>query len=93
LLLPASSAGESVGDVTGLAGASVGSAVGLTGSGDGAGAVDAADDAGDGGKVASFCIAPDEPAVVDEHPATAAVTSTKPTVSSFMRVVIAVPDL
>jgi hypothetical protein len=43
--------------------------------------------------VASFCIAPDEPAVVDEHPATAAVTSTTPTVSSFMRVIIAVPDL
>jgi len=88
LLWPPSSAGESVGDATGLAGASVGSAVGVTGSGDGAGAVEAADDAA-GARVTSFCIAPDEPAVVFEHPATAAVTSTNPTVSSCIRVLIA----
>ena len=89
--MPPSSAGESVGDATGLAGASVGSAVGVTGSGDGAGAVEAADDAV-GAKVTSFCIAADDPVVVDEHPATAAVTSTKPTVSSFNRVLIAYLD-
>ena len=90
LLVPPSSAGESVGDATGLAGASVGAAVGVTGSGDGAGAVEAADDAAE--SVASFCTAPDEP-VVEEHPATAAVTSTTPTVSSFKRVLIAFPNL
>ena len=65
----------------------------MTGSGDGAGAVEVADDAAadaddDVGAVASFCTAPDEPAVVDEHPAIAAVASTSPTVSSFMRVLI-----
>ena len=65
--------GDSVGDATGLAGASVCAAVGLTGSGDGAGAVEAADDAAaeDAEAVAAFCTAPDEPAVVDEHPAIA----------------------
>jgi hypothetical protein len=41
---------------------------------------------------ASSCTAPDEPAV-DEHPATAAVTSTNPTVSSFSGVLIALPNL
>ena len=58
--------------------------MGVTGSGDGAGAVEAADD--DAEEVAAFCTAPDEPAVVDEHPAIAAVASTNPTVSSFSRV-------
>ena len=74
---------ESVGDATGLAGASVCAAVGLTGSGDGAGAVEAADDAAaeDAEAVAAFCTAPDEPAVVDEHPAIAAVASTSPAVA------------
>ena len=48
---------------------------------------DAAADAG-----VSFCTAPDE-ASVDEHPATAAVTSTTPTVSSFKRVLIASSNL
>jgi hypothetical protein len=80
---------ESVGDATGLAAASVGSTVGVTGSGDGAGPVEAGDDAADD---ASSCIAPDEPAV-DEHPATAAVTSTTPTVSNFRRVLTAFPNL
>ena len=83
--------GESVGDATGLAGASVGAAVGVTGSGDGAGAVEAADDDA-AAEEASSCTAPDEPAV-DEHPATATVTSTNPTVSSFKRVLIAYPVL
>ena len=81
--------GESVGDATGLVVAPVGATVGVTGSGDGAGAVEAADD-DDAAEEASSCTAPDEP-VVDEHPATAAVTSTSPTVNSFMRVLIAVP--
>ena len=92
LLLPPSSAGESVGDATGLAGASVGATVGVTGSAEEVGPVEAADDAAadaddDAEAVAAFCTAPDEP-VVDEHPATAAVTSTTPTVSSFIRVLI-----
>ena len=70
--------------------------MGVTGSGDGAGAVEVADDAAadaddDAGAVAAFCTAPDEP-VVDEHPAIAAVASTSPTVSSFMRVLIASLD-
>jgi hypothetical protein len=83
--------GESVGDATGLAGASVGAAVGLTtGAAEEVGPAD--DDVGDGVEVASSCIAPAGPAVVDEHPATAAVTSTNPTVSSFIRVLIAFPD-
>ncbi len=82
--------GESVGDATGLVGASVGPLVGVTGSGDGAGSVDAAADAD---AVASSCTAPDEPVVVDEHPAIAAVTSTNPTVSSFKGVLIAFPNL
>jgi hypothetical protein len=87
--------GESVGDATGLAGASVGAGLGLTGSGDGAGLVEAADaDAGaDAANSTSSCIAPAGPAVVDEHPATAAVTSTNPTVRSFMRVLIACSNL
>ena len=55
--------------------------------GDGAGAVEAADDDA-AAEEASSCTAPDEPAV-DEHPATATVTSTNPTVSSFKRVLIA----
>ena len=84
--------GESVGDATGLAGASVGATVGVTGSAEEVGPVEAADDAAadaddDAEAVAAFCTAPDEP-VVDEHPATAAVTSTTPTVSSFIRVLI-----
>ena len=90
LLLPPSSAGESVGDATGLAGASVGAAVGVTGSGGGTGAVEAADD--DAEAVAASCTAPDESAVVDEHPAIAAVARTSPTVSSFMRVLMASLD-
>ena len=81
--------GESVGDATGLAVAAVGSAVGVAGSGDGAGAVGAADE--DAEAVASSCIAPDEPAVVDEHPAITAAASASPTVSSLMRVPITVP--
>ena len=60
-------------------------------SGDGAGAVEAADDDA-AAEEASSCTAPDEPAV-DEHPATATVTSTNPTVSSFKRVLIAYPVL
>ena len=76
--------GRSVGDATGLAEASVGAGLGLTGSGDGAGPAEAADDDA-AAEEASSCTAPDEP-VVDEHPATAAVTSTNPTVSSFMPV-------
>ena len=84
LLLPPSSAGESVGDAVGLAVAPVGPGLGVTGSGDGAGLVEAADD--DAEALASSCTAPNEPAVVDEHPAIAAVTSANPTVSSFRRV-------
>ena len=66
----------------------------MTGSGTGAGAVEAADDAAadaadDAEAVASFCTAPDEPAVVDEHPAIAAVASTTPMVSVLKRVLIA----
>ena len=85
--------GESVGDATGLAVAPVGSAVGVAGSGDGAGAVGTADeDANEPAEaVASSCIAPDEPAVVDEHPAITAAASASPTVSNLMRVPIAVP--
>jgi hypothetical protein len=50
------------------------------------------DDAGaDAANSTSSCIAPADPAVVDEHPATAAVTSTNPTVNSFRRLLIAVP--
>ena len=62
----------------------------MTGSGDGAGLVEAADDAGadDAEAVAAFCTAPDEP-VVDEHPAIAAVTSTNPTVNVLKGVLIA----
>ena len=73
--------------------APVGSTVGVAGSGDGAGAVGAADEDADdaAGAVASSCIAPDEPAVVDEHPAITAVASASPTVSSLIRVPIAVP--
>ncbi len=56
----------------------------MTGSGDGAGPVEAADD--DAEALASSCTAPNEPAVVDEHPAIAAVTSANPTVSGFRRV-------
>ena len=89
--MPPSSGGESVGDATGLAGASVGATVGVTGSGDGAGAVEAADDDA-AAEEASSCTAPDEPAV-DEHPATVAVTNTTPTVSSFKGVLIAFPNL
>ena len=85
--LAPSSAGESVGDATGFAGASVGSAVGVTGSGDGVGPVEAVDDA-DAEAVTSFCIAPDDPVVVDEHPAIAAVASTIPMVSVLKRVLI-----
>ena len=85
--MPPSSAGESVGDATGLAGASVGSAVGVTGSGDGVGPVEAVDDA-DAEAVTSFCIAPDDPVVVDEHPAIAAVASTAAMVSVSKRVLI-----
>ena len=73
-------------------GESVGVATGL----DGAGPVDAAGEApadtdDDAEGVASSYIAPGEP-VVDEHPATAAVTSTSPTLSSFMRGLIASLD-
>ena len=78
--------GDSVGDAVGLAVAPVGPGLGLTGSGDEVGPADADDDAADDAEaVAAFGIVPDEPAV-DEHPATAAVTSANPTVSSFMRV-------
>jgi len=93
--------GESVGDATGLAGASVGAAVGLTtGAGEEVGSADDDDDAGDGAggsgagaAATSSCIAPAGNAVVDEHPATAAVTSTNPTVRSFIRVLIACSNL
>jgi hypothetical protein len=87
--------GDSVGVATGLAGASVDAGLGPTGSGDWAGLVETADaDAGaDAANSTSSCIAPADPAVVDEHPATAAVTSTNPTVSSFRRVLISHPDL
>ena len=68
--------------------------MGVTGSVDGAGPVEAAEDAtADDEEFAAFSTAPDEPAVVDEHPATAAVTSTIPTVISFMRVLIAFSHL
>jgi hypothetical protein len=65
----------------------------VTGSGNGAGAVEATDDAAadaadDAEAVAAFCTAPDEP-VVDEHPAIAAVASTTPMVSVLKRVLIA----
>ena len=64
----------------------------MTGSGEEVGPAD--DDAGaDPANSTSSCIAPSDPAVVDEHPATPAVTSTNPPVSSFMPVLIAVPDL
>ena len=79
-----------MGDATGLAGASVGAELGMTGPGEEVGPAD--DDAGAANSTSS-CIAPADPAVVDEHPATPAVTSTNPTVSSFMPVLIAVPDL
>ena len=86
--------GEFVGDATGLAGDSVGPPVGVTGSGDGAGPVEAADDADSAGAEAlSSCIAPAGPDVVDEHPAADAVTSTNPTVSSFRLFLIAYPNL
>ncbi len=65
--------------------------MGVTGSGEEVGPADDDDDIGDG-EVASSCIAPAGPAVVDEHPATAAVTSTNPTVSSLIRVLIAYPS-
>ena len=56
--------------------------------------VEAAGDGDDDAEAeASFCTAPDETAVVDEHPASAAVASTNPTVSSFKRVLISFPDL
>ena len=45
-------------------------------------AVEAPADAGAAVETSS-CSAPSVPAAVDEHPATAAVTSTNPTVSSF----------
>ena len=84
------------GDATGLDGASVGVAVGLTtGSGDEVGPSDDDDDVGDADEVSAMMtvssIAPAGNAVVDEHPATAAVTSTNPMVSSFIRVLIAYP--
>ena len=93
------SAGEggSVGDATGLAVAPVGSAVGVAGSVDGAAAVGTADEDGDDSAdedaeaVASSCIAPAGPAVVDEHPASTAAAIASPTVSNLMRVPIAVP--
>ena len=88
--------GEFVGDATELAGASVGPPVGVTGSGDGAGPVEAADDAAAdsaGAEALSSCIAPAGPDVVDEHPAADAVTSTNPTVSSFRLFLIAYPNL
>ena len=67
--------------------------MGVTGSAEEVGPVEAADDAAaDAEAVAAFCTAPEEP-VVDEHPATATVTSTNPTVSSFKRVLIAYPVL
>ena len=81
--------GESVGDATGLAGA----AVGLIGAGEEVGPADDDEAAGDGVEVASSWIAPAGPAVVDEHPATAAVTSTNPTVRSFIRILIACSTL
>ena len=65
--------------------------MGVTGSGDGAGAVEAADDDA-AAEEASSCTAPDEPAV-DEHPAAVAVQSTSPTVSVLKRVLIAYPVL
>ncbi len=86
----AGSSGDSVGDATGDAVASVGAAVGLTGAGE---EVGPADDDDDAGAVTPSCIAPVGPAVVDEHPATAAVTSTNPTVRSFIRVLIACSNL
>ena len=55
------------------------------------GPADDDDEVGDATVLASSCIASADPAVVDEHPATAAVTSTSPMVSSFMRVLISVP--
>ena len=75
--------------------------MGLTGSGEEVGSADDDDDddvgddtgSGAGAATTSSCIAPAGPAVVDEHPATAAVTSTKPTVRSFMRVLIACSNL
>ena len=66
--------------------------MGVTGSAEEVGPVDAADDAAaDAEAVAAFCTAPDEP-VVEEHPATAAVTSTNPTVNVLKRVPIASLD-
>ena len=86
--------GASVVDATGLAVSSVGTGLGLTGSGDEVGPADDDDVAdGDDDSATSSCIAPAGPAVVDEHPATAAVTSTNPMVSSVMRVLIAFSDL
>ena len=80
--------GASVGNATGDAGPSVGAAGEATGSGEEVGLAD--EDVG-AGEVTSSCTAPAGPAVVDEHPATAAVTSTNPTVSSFRLVRIAHP--
>jgi len=85
--------GGSVGDATGLAGASVGAAVGVTGAGEEVGPADDDEAAGDGVEVASSWIAPAGPAAVDEHPAIAAVTSTNPTVRSFIRILIACSTL
>ena len=63
------------------------------GAADTAGPADA--DAGAGDDVvaaASSCAAPDEPAVVDEQPAIAAVASTTPTVSSVKRALMTCLD-
>jgi hypothetical protein len=47
----------------------------------------------EGADVASSCAAPEDPTVVDEHPATDAVTSTNPRESNFRRDLIAYPYL
>ena len=65
----------------------------MTGSAEEVGPVEAAADAAaDAEAVAAFCTAPDEPAVVDEHPAIAAVASTSPMVSVLKGVLIASLD-
>jgi hypothetical protein len=81
-----------VGEGSTAVGAGVG-AVDPAGAVKGVGAVENTGAPDEGADVASSCAAPEDPTVVDEHPATDAVTSTNPTVSSFRRVLIAYPNL
>ena len=85
-LLPGGDAPTNAGaaDAADGEGDSVGDATGLTRASDATTSAEEAE-AEEVAIVASSCIAPAGPAVVDEHPATAAVTGTTPTVSNFTR--------